>query len=333
MILLFSRPEDEHGTAVAAALGELGHAHRRLEARDLWTDHVYSIRPDSGDLQAGNIFSTFRKTGGAPEAMAATAIWWRRPARIEDSLAFQFPTGAEIAMAEAWHALRLAAEAMPASLFPLGHPSAIDKSANKLRQLALARDVGFHVPATIVGNDTTALGEFLSARERVVVKPLHAAAAYEAPERKTTSSLLWCRGLASADLLGKLPAAGATQLMVQQAVDKRADWRITVLPHTTIACEIDTSTLGPDEPDWRKKTMELPHRIFTPDDAFDRLLRRYVTALDLPAGYFDFAIDDGGTPWFLEMNTNAQWLWIERLTGHPIAREVAIALAGAGKSE
>lgn len=327
MILLFSRSEDEHGTAVATALDELGHPHRRLEARDLWTDHVYSILPDSGDLGAGKVFSSFRENGGARESMAATAIWWRRPTRFEDSLAFHFPTGAEIAMAEAWHALRLAAEAMPVSLFPLGHPAAIDKSANKLRQLALARELGFHVPPTIVGNDTAALGDFLRARERVVVKPLHAAAAYEAPERKTTSSLLWCRGFASADLLGKLPADGAAQLMVQQAVDKRADWRITVLPHTTIACEIDTSMLGPDEPDWRKKSMELPHRIFTPDDAFDRLLRRYISALDLPAGYFDFAIDRDGTPWFLEMNTNAQWLWIERLTGHPIAREVALALA------
>ena len=328
MILLFSRPEDEHGTAVAAALHELDCPHRRLEARDLWTNHVYSILPDTGDMEKGKILSSFRETGGVAEAVAAKAIWWRRPTHWEDSLAFRFPTGAEIAMAEAWHALRLAAEAMPVSFFPLGHPVAIDTSANKLRQLALAREIGFNVPATIVGNDTAALGEFLRARGRVVVKPLHANAAYEAPERKSATSLLWCRGFASADLLAKLPAEGAAQLMVQHAVDKRADWRITVLPHTTIACEIDTSELGPDDPDWRQKSMELPHRIFTPDDAFDRLLRRYVAALDLPAGYFDFALARDGTPWFLEMNTNAQWLWIERLTGHPIAREVARALAG-----
>lgn len=327
MILLFSRPEDEHGTAVAKALSDLGHAHRRLEARDLWTSHVYSLRPDNGDLEAGKILSSFRTSDGVAEAMEAKAIWWRRPTRIEDSLAFHFPTGAEIAMAEAWHALRLAAEALPASLFPLGHPTHLEKSSNKLRQLALARELGFHVPATIVGNDTSALGEFLRARDRVVVKPLHAAAAYEAPERTSTTSLLWCRGFAAADLLGKLPARGPAQLLIQQAVDKRADWRITVLPHTTIACEIDTSQLGPDEPDWRKKSMELPHRIFTPDVDFDRLLRRYVAALGLSAGYFDFALDRDGTPWFLEMNTNAQWLWIERLTGHPIAREIACALA------
>lgn len=327
MILLFSRPEDEHGTAVAEALHGLGCPYRRLEARDLWTNHVYSIRPDSADFASGNIFSCFREHGGELMPLVARSIWWRRPTRLEDNLTFQFPTGVEIAMAEAWHALRLATEAMPPSLFPLGHPVAMDKSANKLRQLAVARGLGFNVPPTIVGNDPAVLGDFLRGHERVVVKPLHASAAYEAPERKATSALLWCRGFAAADLLAKLPAEGGAQLLLQQAVDKRADWRITVLPHKTIACEIDTSGIGADEPDWRKKTMELPHRIFTPDAGLERLLRAYLTALDLPAGYFDFAIARDGTPWFLEMNTNAQWLWIERLTGEPIAREVALVLA------
>ncbi len=327
MILLFSYPEDEHGTAVAAALADLGRQHQRLEARDLWTNHVYSILPESGGFEVGNLLSSFRESGGTAVPLVARSIWWRRPIRKEDSMAYQFPTGGEIAMAEAWNALRLAAEALPVSFFPLGHPVPMEKSANKLRQLALAREHGFKVPATIVGNDPAALRDFLRDRERVVVKPLHANAAYEAPERISTTSLLWCRGFAAPELLGKLPTDGVAQLMVQQAVDKRADWRITVLPHTTIACEIDTSGLGPDHPDWRKLSMDLLHRIFTPDASFDRQLRAYLAALDLPAGYFDFAVSHDGTPWFLEVNTNAQWLWIERLTGHPIAREVALALA------
>ena len=75
--------------------------------------------------------------------------------------------------------------------------------------------------------------------------------------------------------------------------------------------------------------MTLPHRLINLDSGFDQRLRGFLASLELPAGYFDFAVARDGTPFFLEMNTNAQWLWIERLTGRAISGEIALALARA----
>jgi D-alanine-D-alanine ligase-like ATP-grasp enzyme len=42
----------------------------------------------------------------------------------------------------------------------------------------------------------------------------------------------------------------------------------------------------------------------------------------------DFGMDAAGRWWFLEINPNGQFLWIEQETGVPIAASVAAALHG-----
>ena len=332
MILVVSLPDDEHGSAVLRQLQAMGAPCDRIAARSLWERFVYAVDPLDPRFGRDAVFTTRRvfPDGRNDSPQPVTSMYLRRPVERDDHLKLAFPAAGEVAEAEAWHAFRLAAEALPRGLFPLGHPVDTERSANKLLQLNLARRHGFAVPETLVANDPVALAGFLHRHGRVVVKPLHTAAAYAAADRSTIEQLLWCRGFDAAVLAARLQPGQRTQLLVQQAVDKRCDWRLTVLPHTTVACEIDTSSLTPDEPDWRKRTKSLPHRLIDLDADFERRLRGFLAALDLPAGYFDFAVARDGTPFFLEMNTNAQWLWIERLTGHPISADIATALASGG---
>ncbi len=49
--------------------------------------------------------------------------------------------------------------------------------------------------------------------------------------------------------------------------------------------------------------------------------------LRLRYGALDFAVDGADRWWFLEVNPNGQWLWIEQATGQPIAAAVAVALS------
>jgi hypothetical protein len=56
-------------------------------------------------------------------------------------------------------------------------------------------------------------------------------------------------------------------------------------------------------------------------------VRRLLALLRLRYAALDFAVDRNGRWWFLEVNPNGQWLWIEHATGLPIAAAVATALA------
>ena len=96
-----------------------------------------------------------------------------------------------------------------------------------------------------------------------------------------------------------------------------------VFPHQTILAEIDTTQLPDNKLDWREQLGELNYRIVPIDPEFDRKLREFLALMELKTGYFDFAQPDEGPPVFFECNTNAGWLWIEALTGHPIAETIA----------
>ncbi len=48
--------------------------------------------------------------------------------------------------------------------------------------------------------------------------------------------------------------------------------------------------------------------------------------LDLRYGALDFVVDRYDRWWFLEVNPNGQWLWLEQATGQPMSAAVAGAL-------
>lgn len=330
MTLLVCPEEDHHGIAVGAQLTRRGVPWHRLAAGDFATNKAYAIDPLREDFGRSHWCESLREWGSdGKEAHASgplASVYWRRVIRKEEALKETHPVGSELAVAEAMAAFRLALAALPVGLFPLGHPDALRRGENKLLQLRLAREVGFAVPETRVGNDPVILQEMASKHRKCVVKPLRHGVVHSVADRAQTEQLLWCREVPTDRLCEHFAKGRSAQMMIQEAVSKVADWRVTVLPHITICCEIDTSGLPAGEPDWRKRVHELPHRIIELPAEFERLLRAYLLAIGLPAGYFDFAVTEEGVPFFLEMNTNAQWLWIEQRTGFSISSEIAEAL-------
>jgi len=329
MILLVCPEQDEHGRAVGEQLSGLGRRWGRLSAIEVGGELGYAIDPLAPDFGVSRWCVPVAGSAVLGEISGETieAIYWRRPIRSGEALMESYPCAEELAQAEGMAAFRQAVAAFPRSMFPLGHPDAIREADNKLKQLRLAREAGFVVPETRVGNDPRALAAFVSRHEFCVVKPLKHGVVFDGKNRSEEATSLWCREFPSAVLLEHLKSAKSAQMLVQEAVRKVADWRITVLPGRTVCCEIDTSRLPEGEPDWRKRTMALPHRIVEVTAEFEGLLRRYLEMIDLPAGYFDFAITAEGVPYFLEMNPNGQWLWMEQLTGYPLSAAMARALA------
>ena len=51
-----------------------------------------------------------------------------------------------------------------------------------------------------------------------------------------------------------------------------------------------------------------------------------LSVLELQYGAFDFILDKFGNHYFLEVNPNGQWAWIEHLAGLPISKEIVKCL-------
>lgn len=329
MILIVCPNDDEHGRVVGERLSEMGLRWCRLSASEVGSGLSYAIDPLAPSF---GLSQWCAKVGGSDAPMESSgydigSIYWRRPIRSGEALIESHPCAEELSCAEGMAAFRQGAATFPRSMFPLGHPDAIREADNKLKQLRLAREAGFSVPETLVGNDPEQLATFVAQHESCVVKPLKHGVVFEKTNRSEVFTSLWSREFPRDVLMTHLKGTQSIQMLIQRAVKKVADWRITVLPGRTICCRIDTSGLPEGEPDWRKQTMTLPHEIIDLSAEFEMKLRRYLELIGLPAGYFDFAVTAEGVPYFLEMNPNGQWLWMEQLTGYPISAEIAKALA------
>jgi hypothetical protein len=329
MIAIVAPDDDESAKAVMAALERAG---RRdvmlLDLEKAFETLTLSWHSDS----LGSRWSVANHSPGAGtqriDEQSLSAVWWRRPARSLDSAFFRYPQSGNLDAFEMFWSLHWLLESLPPSLFPLGHPHALAVAENKHLQLAAARQAGLCVPESCHSNDIAALMEFASSRTLLAVKALRLPAITPAGEYDwRTARPMACKSVSSSLLLGRLQSIKATQLFCQDAIQRKTDLRIVVLPGEIIAVEIDLSNLKNDVLDWRPGVAESAQRIVSVPPDLEQKLRQFLALMNLKSGHFDLAVPDFGPPVFFECNPNGQWDWIQKLTGHPIDDAMARALA------
>jgi glutathione synthase/RimK-type ligase-like ATP-grasp enzyme len=200
---------------------------------------------------------------------------------------------------------------------------------NKVQQLFTALNCGFIIPCTLLTNNAFALNGFIEDKNEVIIKPIKSTIVTDT--NSTEMSLK--TSLNKADLLQEqIKEFADFSLFTQSKINKIADVRVTVLNKTIIACKIDTSTLPQSEVDWRPNTFDFNHTIIELPKTLEQSIFRYMEAMNIRSGYFDFGLDSTGNFWFFECNPNAQWFWIELKTGFKISFEIAKQLIATKKS-
>lgn len=291
-----------------------------LDLETAMDDVVFDSRISAGEMRWS--FYSKKKPDLVFSPETITTVYWRRPFSYLGSPFSRIPTSANLDAVEIFWSIRWHLESLPASKFPLGHPWVFACSENKHRQMEVAAELGFRLPETLHSNVPARLADFTRGHSPVAIKALRMPAVSTTGEVHRARHLS-CRSFDGETLAGQLEERERCQLYCQEAIIRKRDWRITVLPHQTICAEIDTSPLEGNKLDWREHSFELPHRIVDLEPAFEARLRAFLAEMDLTAGYFDFAVPDEGPPVFFECNTNAQWLWIQQVTGFPIAEAIA----------
>jgi hypothetical protein len=219
-------------------------------------------------------------------------VWHRRPS--------EFAVTDEADAGE----LRAAIGGVLATLPYLNHPADMAVAGFKPYQLALATGCGLHVPETMITNVRPVATVFAARRGgEVVVKPM---------SRKVPA-------LVTAD-----DRSGWTRAihLTQQRIATTRHIRLTVVDDGMYAARIDSPHL-----DWRTDVERCRYQpVDTPAEVAEPV-RRLLGLLRLRFAALDFAVDRDGRWWFLEVNPNGQWLWIEQETGLPIAAAIAAALS------
>lgn len=314
--MLVTNKRDVTTDFIVLELRRRGLAFHRLNSEDLPTTST-RFRPevdDGWEIESGGAVFALREV---------RAAYYRRPGTPVPSVAEDLAT--RDYLADEWSALTRSLWGALEGRW-LSSPFAILRAEDKPRQLALAASLELAIPETLISNDFDAVAAFVAAGG-AIGKPLR----HSLIERGNAGEVLFTARLQPLTH-GDRPAVALAPAIYQREIRKAYDIRVTVIGNRVFAVAIHSQEHDETEVDWRSGTrLDLRHEPITlPDDVSQKCLS-LTRALDLRYGAIDLIADNDGQHWFLEINPNGQWAWIERRTGLPLAAAIVDELAAIAK--
>ncbi|MCB5909838.1 ATP-grasp ribosomal peptide maturase [Streptomyces pinistramenti] len=292
-VLVATEADDVTADLVIAQLNRRSVPVVRFNPADIGTDLTVSARFGTCPAPvAGQVRTPSRIT----DLAQLRAVYWRRP--VWPAFPHLGDDDARFAAAQVRYGLGGTLYALDRPLW-VNHPLRNAAADYKPAQLALAQRLGFTVPPTLVTNDPDEAREFIDSHGQVIHKTLR----WTPYEREGVPVTGWAEPVTAAEIDDSVRV---TPHLFQARVDKVADVRVLVVGRHVFAVRIDSGLL-----DWRKDYSAHSYAVVDLPDHVDKALLACLDHFGLASGSFDLAVDRAGDHWWLELNPNGQWGWLE----------------------
>jgi len=197
---------------------------------------------------------------------------------------------------------------------------AILQAENKPLQQQIAVKAGFVIPATIYTADVKQARTFIKTHGTCVVKTL---SSHIPASREGKPQGFYTRRIASPDDL-QLDGLRLAPAIFQRFILPRHEFRVTVVGDQVFATRIDSPNHDIIR-DWRMHQRSRAIKLHThrlPLSVQEKCVA-VVRELGLNFGAIDLIQDAEGVFWFLEINPNGQWAFVEQASGQPIGKAIA----------
>lgn len=299
-VLIVSEPGDRHATALGVTLREHhGVNPLRFDLRD------FPAEAGSFRLDALGTTRSLSSLGGLDEVRA---VWWRRPHPSRVPLGVR-PDDDAYRQAECDGFIQGLLWSIPALwVNDPGH----DRTAHrKIVQLETAYRAGFAVPETLITNDPALALDFIESRPGTVVYKRTGTSRAEFAETR----------IVGATDLHRLDGIRSAPTTFQDFVEARCDLRVVWVDGVAWTVRID-SQAGAGRVDSRLDVSV----DFTPDRlpaSVSKSLTTLMGALGLGFGVLDLRLGTDGEYYFLEVNPQGQFAYLEIKTGLPLFTSLA----------
>ncbi|MDQ0904827.1 hypothetical protein QFZ22_000812 [Streptomyces canus] len=314
MILAVSVRDDLHALAVQHAVRSRGERDFHIVESDTiagrpslsWYSH-------SDEGANGNQTATLLTSEGvavAPEE--AAVLWWRRP-RADQEIAAHAGSTHERSLVN--NDCRGALGGILAAAFDgqwISPPEATDRAADKVYQLAVAREVGFRVPRTLISQSRADVIAFTRQVGRTIVKPVVGA----------RGPSLWTRWVDDPESI-PAPSFEVCPATYQEYIEGCRHVRLNCFGERMYAALIETEEL-----DWRPD-LQVPISPWPVPEDVRRQVATVLRRLGLRMGVVDLKLTPDGQPVWLEVNPQGQFLFLEPLTDEPLTEHFADFLLSA----
>ena len=191
----------------------------------------------------------------------------------------------------------------------LSKPSILRKADNKIYQLKVAQENGFEIPVLNIGNSGSSIQKF-NEKYQSIVKPIAYGKVYNGKKTAVVQTNVVNKNIVF-DTLKYCPS------YFQEFVEKDVDVRVTIVGDKLFPVKIFSS----NKVDWRKDYKSLRYELFVLPNELKEKCLCLMEALNLKFGAIDFVVKDD-VYYFLEINANGQWAWLENELNLPISNEI-----------
>ncbi|CAL2060638.1 ATP-grasp ribosomal peptide maturase [Streptomyces sp. TR1341] len=269
----------------------------RFDPADIGTDLTVSAR--FGNCPAP-VAGQLRTPSRTVDLTRIRSVYWRRP--VWPAFDHLGADDARFAAAQVRYGLGGTLYALDGPLW-INHPLRNNAADYKPAQLAVARRLGLTVPPTLVTNDPDEARSFIAAHHRVIFKTLR----WTPYQRDGVPVTGWADPVTAAEID---ESVRTTPHLFQAVVDKVADLRVLVVGRAVFAVRIESGML-----DWRRDYSALTYTVVDLPGRVEKALLACLAHFGLGSGSFDLAVGRDGDLWWLELNPNGQWGWLEEATG------------------
>lgn len=204
------------------------------------------------------------------------------------------------------------------TLLWVNKPKHIRIADNKLYQLSVAQECGLEIPKTLVTNDPKLFRSFCSQHHDngVIYKTLSHPfiAEHESYIQSVYTSLVDSVKISDESIR-------AAPCLFQENILKDYELRIVVLEEHVYSARLYSQEHQETSIDWRRNqdTVTVRHEACSLPVYVHEACLKIVKTLQLSYGAIDMMVTPDGRYVFVEINSNGNWLWLEKILNFPIA--------------
>jgi glutathione synthase/RimK-type ligase-like ATP-grasp enzyme len=204
----------------------------------------------------------------------------------------------------------------------INYVCSIREAENKIYQLVLAKKIGFRIPKTMITNYNDSAYQFIKTnRFNCILKPIRSGFVDDPDNPRVIFT-----NKINKSKVKELKRIKYCPSIFQNNIEKEADVRVTVVGEKLFPVKIESQEYEESRIDWRRGTNIISHKYIELPKIISRQCINLVKHLNLIFGAIDLVIDKEGNFYFLEINPNGQWAWIEKRLNLPISQEIATLL-------
>lgn len=312
MILIVTRKDDVHADLVVRHLAVIGVPFFRLNT-EAAEEYEITLGATSGMMKN-------RISGLSLDLRDVDSVWVRRRSFIELAQNKYRPF-----IESEWAGLYRDIWLMLHKCFWMSWPFSMEQARGKIGQIRLAAELGFNVPATCFTNSISEAVQFQKDVGICVYKPNDGGVFDRGGNEAVYTNIIAQDLVASSEMDDMLKICPG---IFQPYIEKKFELRVTVVGDRVFATRIDSQNSGKTKVDWRRYDFtNTPHSSFVLPEEESSMCVQIVKRLGLSFGAIDMIVTPKDEIYFLEINPNGQWAWIEALTGQQISAEIASLLA------